>query len=98
MRFDADAMRRLGGQIETELQEIFKAARYKLNAEPRDVQPDSYTMFAIEAALAYTQVIEFADQDLIDKSEAAIDLHDRMAMAAKIYDEAERTSTIKGAG
>jgi hypothetical protein len=95
VRFDPDEMRKLGAQIETELQTIFKAARYKLNTEPRNVQPDSYTMFAIEAALTYTQMIEFADQDLIQKSEHAIDIRDRMDKAARVYDEAERSSTLK---
>jgi hypothetical protein len=82
LRFDPAELRKLGAQLETELTAIFKAARYKLNAEPRDVQPDSYTMFAFPAAMMYTQLIEFADQDLIDKSKRAIDVHDRMEKAA----------------
>jgi hypothetical protein len=95
VRFDPSELRKLAGQIETELTAIFKAARYKLNTEPRNVQPDSYTMFAIEAALVYTQMIEFADQDLIQKSQYAIDVRGRMDQAAATYDKAERASTLK---
>ncbi|GAA1873166.1 hypothetical protein [Actinomadura bangladeshensis] len=70
--------------------------RYKLDAEPRDAQPDSYTMFAISAALTYTQMIDFADQDLIDKSKHAMDINDRLIKTAGIQDEAERQSTLEG--
>ena len=52
-------------------------------------------MFAIEAALAYTQLIEFADQDLIQKSRHAIDIRDRMETTAATYAKAEDSSTLK---
>jgi len=96
VRFAPDELKKLGAAVEKELMELFKQARYKLDAEPRDVQPDAYTMFAISAALTYTQMIEFADQDLVDKSKHAMEINDRLIKAAGIQDEAERKSTLGG--
>ncbi|WP_131732297.1 hypothetical protein [Actinomadura formosensis] len=96
VRFSPDELKKLGAAVEKELMELFKQARYKLDAEPRDAQPDAYTMFAISAALTYTQMIEFADQDLIDKSKHAMDINDRLVKTAGIQDEAERQSTLEG--
>jgi len=96
VRFSPDELKKLGAAVEKELMELFKQARYKLDAEPRDAQPDAYTMFAISAALTYTQMIEFADQDLIDKSKHAMDINDRLIKTAGIQDEAERQSTLEG--
>lgn len=95
VRFAPDELKKLGAGIEKELMQLFKEARYKLDAEPRDAQPDVYTMFAIEAALMYTQMIEFADQDLIDKSKHAMDINERLIKAAGFQYEAERQSTLK---
>lgn len=95
MRFQPQEMRNLGKAIETEMLELFKKARVKLNDKPREVQPEVYTMLCISAALVYTQVIEWADQDLIEKSKVAIDFNNRMQDAAKNSEEAERASTIK---
>lgn len=96
VRFSPDELKKLGAAVEKELMQLFKEARYKLDAEPRDAQPDTYTMFAISAALTYTQMIEFADQDLIDKSKHAMDINDRLIKAAGIQEEAERMSTLEG--
>ncbi|MFI0410728.1 hypothetical protein [Actinomadura sp. 3N508] len=96
MRFSPDELKKLGAAVEKELMDLFKQARNELNAEPRDAQPDTYTMFAIAAALTYTQMIEFADQDLIDKSKHAMEINDKLIKTAGIQDEAERMSTLKG--
>lgn len=96
VRFSPDELKKLGAAVEKELMELFKQARYKLDAEPRDVQPDVYTMFAVPAALMYTQVIEFADQDLIDKSKHAMEINERLLRTAGTQEEAERQSTLEG--
>ncbi|MBW8485268.1 hypothetical protein [Actinomadura parmotrematis] len=95
VRFAPDDLRKLGDEIETELQKIFTQARYKLNAAPRDVQSDAFTTFAYTCAAAYTQVIEFVDEDLKTKTRYAMDVNDRLHKAAGVQDEAERKSTIK---
>ncbi|MFD0691560.1 hypothetical protein [Actinomadura fibrosa] len=98
VHFSPESLRKLGDALEKEVGAILKEARYKLNVKPRDAQPDAFTTFGFFCAMAYTELIEFADQDLISKSKATMDFNDRLHAAAKNQDEAERKSTIKGGG
>ncbi|MFC4912849.1 hypothetical protein [Actinomadura gamaensis] len=97
MHFAPDDLRKLGDALEKELSALFKQARYKLDTQPRDVQPDNYTTFGYSVAATYTQVIEFVDQDLIDKTKAAMDANDRLHRTAATQDESEAKSTLNGA-
>lgn len=95
VHFSPESLKRLGDALEKDVGAILKNARYKLNVKPRDAQPDAFTTFGFSCATAYTELIEFADQDLIDKTELLMDFNDRLHQAAKIQDEADRKSTIK---
>ncbi|MEU8123206.1 hypothetical protein AB0C21_31220 [Spirillospora sp. NPDC049024] len=94
VHFSPETLRRLGDAMEKDVGAILKNARYKLNVKPRDAQPDAFTTFGFFCAMAYTELIEFSDQDLIAKSEVLIDVNDRLHKAAAIQQEAERKSTI----
>ncbi|MGH3243905.1 MAG: hypothetical protein ACRDNL_26230, partial [Spirillospora sp.] len=96
VHFHPDTLKRLGDALEKNVGAILKNARYKLNVKPRDAQPDAFTTFGFLCAMAYTEVIEFADQDIIDKEKLLMDFNDRLHKAAKNQDEAERKSTLSG--
>jgi hypothetical protein len=98
VRFSPSDIRLLGGNLERELEAIFRQARYRLNAKPRDLEPDAFTTFGIECAIAHTEVVEYADEDLKSKTERAMDFNDRLQKTAIIQDEAERKNTINGGG
>mgnify|MGYP001397350874 CR=1 FL=1 len=95
VKFHAPSIEQLGKAFETEVGEIFKQARYKLNVKPRDAQPAAFTTFGITCALAYTQLIEFADQDLISKVEELKDINAKLRKTARNDEAAERASIIK---
>jgi hypothetical protein len=95
VHFSPESLKRLGDALEKDVGAILKSARYKLNVKPRDAQPDAFTTFGFFCATAYTELIEFTDQDLIDKTKLLMDFNDRLHQAAKIQDEADRKSTIK---
>jgi hypothetical protein len=98
VRFAPSEIKQLGLNLERELDAIFKQARYKLNGAPRDLEPSAFTTFGFAFALVHTEVIEYADQDLITKSKLAMDFNDRLQKTAITQDEGERKSTIKGGG
>lgn len=98
VRFAPSEIKQLGLNVERELDAIFKQARYKLNAAPRDLEPSAFTTFGFAFAMVHTEVIEYADQDLITKSKLAMDFNDRLQKTAITQDEGERKSTIKGVG
>lgn len=98
VRFAPSEIKQLGLNLERELDAIFKQARYKLNAAPRDLEPSAFTTFGYAFAMVHTEVIEYADQDLITKSKLAMDVGDRLQKTAITQDEGERKSTIKGGG
>jgi hypothetical protein len=45
VRFAPSEIKQLGLNVERELDAIFKQARYKLNAAPRDLEPSAFTTF-----------------------------------------------------
>ncbi|MFD0851073.1 hypothetical protein ACFQ07_02485 [Actinomadura adrarensis] len=92
---DSNAIRKLGYAFENEVGSIFQEARKKLNLKPRNAQPAAFTTFGISCALVYTQLIELADQDLIDKTKAVKEINNKLHEVAKTKDEADRKSTIK---
>ena len=96
VRFTPGDIRLLGRNLEQTLAAIFRQARYKLNAKPRDLEPAAFTTFGIECAIAHTEVVEYADEDLKSKAELAMDFNDRLQHTANIQDEAERKSTVQG--
>jgi hypothetical protein len=96
VRFSPSEVKQLGLNIERELDAIFKQARYKLNGAPRDLEPGAFTTFGFALAMVHTEVIEYADQDLITKSKLAMDFNDKLQKTAINQDEGERKSTIKG--
>jgi hypothetical protein len=96
VRFSPSEIKQLGLNVERELDAIFKQARYKLNGAPRDLEPSAFTTFGYAFAMVHTEVIEYADQDLITKSKLAMDIGDRLQKTAITQDEGERKSTIKG--
>lgn len=96
VRFSPSEIKQLGMNIERELDAIFKQARYKLNGAPRDVETSAWTTFGFAMSMVHTEVIEYADQDLITKSKHAMDINDRLQKVAANQDEAERKSTVKG--
>ncbi|XVQ10509.1 hypothetical protein ACQP1W_49745 [Spirillospora sp. CA-255316] len=91
----APSIKKLGHAFETEVGEIFRQARNKLNVKPRDAQPAAFTTFGISCALVYTQLIEFADQDLISKTENLKEINDKLQKTAATKEEADRKSVIK---
>jgi hypothetical protein len=98
VRFSPSEVKQLGLNIERELEPIFKQARYKLNGTPRDLEASAFGTFGFALAMAHTEVIEYADQDLITKSELAMKYNDRLQKTAINQDEGDRKSTIKGIG
>lgn len=98
VRFSPSEVKQLGLNIERELDAIFKQARYKLNGKPRDLEPSAFTTFGFAFAMTHTEIIEYADQDLITKTELAMDFNDKLQKTAINQDEGERKSTIKGVG
>jgi hypothetical protein len=98
VRFAPSDIKQLGLNLERELDDIFKQARYKLNGAPRDLEPSAFTTFGYAFAMVHTEMIEYADQDLITKSKLAMDFNDRLQKTAITQDEGERKSTIKGGG
>ncbi|GAA4234965.1 hypothetical protein GCM10022254_41120 [Actinomadura meridiana] len=96
VHFHPESLKKLGDAIEKDVGAILKNARYKLNVKPRDAQPDAFTTFGFSCAMAYTEVIEFADQDLINKEKLLMDFNDRLHKAAMNQDEADRKSTLSG--
>jgi hypothetical protein len=98
VRFAPSDIKQLGLNLERELGDIFEQARYKLNAAPRDLEPSAFTTFGYAFAMIHTEIIEYADQDLITKSKLTMDFNDRLQKTAITQDEGERKSTIKGGG
>jgi hypothetical protein len=96
VRFAPSEIKQLGLNIERELDAIFKQARYKLNGAPRDLELGAFTTFGFACAMAHTEVIEYADQDLVTKTKLAMDFNDRLQKTAITQNEAERKSTITG--
>jgi hypothetical protein len=96
VRFAPSEIKQLGLNIERELDAIFKQARYKLNGAPRDLEAGAFTTFGFAFAMVHTEVIEYADQDLVTKSKLAMDFNDRLQKTAINQNEGERKSTIKG--
>jgi hypothetical protein len=95
VEWEASRIRMLGAAFEAEVGEAFRKARNMLNVKPRDAQPAAFTTFGISCALVYTQLIEYADQDLINKTKDAKEINDRLHKVAGNAEEAERASTIK---
>jgi hypothetical protein len=96
VRFQPDQIRRLGVAMEQELDSIIKQARYKLNQKPRAVEGSAFTTFGYALAMVHTEVIEYADQDLIGKAKASMEFNDLLQKTARNQDEADRKSIIKG--
>jgi hypothetical protein len=95
VEWDAESVKKLGHAFESEVGAIFRQARNKLNVKPRDAQPAAFTTFGISCALVYTQLIEFADQDLISKTENLKEINDKLQKTAGNEEEADRRSVIK---
>jgi hypothetical protein len=96
VRFSPSAIKKLGRDIERELDAIFTQARYSLNGTPRDLETAAFTTFGYACAMAHTEVIEFTDLDLITKSKQAMEFDDLLQKTAANQNEAERKSTVNG--
>jgi hypothetical protein len=94
VKFKPDAIAKLGDDIEHQVGEIIKQARYKLNGTPRDVESGSFTTFAFPLAVAYTEALSYADQDLIGKVKELMGYNDGLHKTAQKYRDAEHKSTL----
>lgn len=92
--FHPPSLRALGKNFEAEVGALIKQARYKLNAKPRDVEPDAFTTLGYALAMVHVEVIEYADVDLRTKAEKTMDVNDRLHRTANNQEDAEDRSTL----
>ncbi|WP_030173561.1 hypothetical protein [Spirillospora albida] len=95
VRFNPDRIQDLGTRLVRAVGRCLTEARSDLNGSPREVEAGSFTTFCAHLAHAYVQAVEYADQDLMMKERALLEVDGKLRETARILREVEKKNTVK---
>lgn len=90
-----DALRKLATSLDQVKAALDEAGR---NIEEADIGGGAFSHFGLDMAIAYPSAHDFGKRDAESKAAHIETIQERLRSTAKIWDEADRASTVKPHG